>query len=190
MRKQSLWLFVILTLSLSSVVRSGEPTLNNVYENGITLTITSKPFEAKAHVIKKCGQAVCLVDGKPVYGTYGKTPKEEVTNLVFEKQGKKVALDVSSMYNPNVTNSNIKKYVSVMSWGDDTYEVTGYFSLDDGDDSMYICRWLIMQGGSIRNHFSDYESLVTLTTKVQEDFKIEQGGVPITGGDQNGGYSH
>ena len=182
MRNSTPLLLFFIALSMSSAACGKEPRANNVYEEGVTLTITSKPFDPKAHVIKKCGETVCVIDGKPVYGTYGRMPKQEVTSLVFEKKGKKIALDVSAMYNPNVSNSNIKQYIKLTSWGEDSYEVTGYFSHDDGDDSMYICRWLIMQGhGSIRNHMSDYESLVSLTTKVQEDF-----GIPSTTGPDNG----
>ena len=175
MRKLKVLRWFVLFLSMSSVVWGGEPPANNVYEDGVSLTITTKPFDPKAHVVRKCGEAVCVIDGKPVYGTYGRVPKQEVTSLIFEKNGKKIALDVSAMYNANVNNSNIKQYVKVTSWGEDTYEVTGYFSHDDGDDDMYICLWLIMQGsGSIRNFMGGYEALVSLTTRVQKDFKIEQ----------------
>lgn len=173
MRKSEPLLCFVLSLAMTAIAHGKEPALNNQYEDGVTLTITSKPFDPKTHSIKKCGETVCVIDGKPVYGTYGKMPKREVTSLVFEKNGKKIPLDVSAMYNPNVDNTNIKRYIKLTSWGEDTYEVTGYFSHDDGDDDTYICRWLIMQGrGSIRNHISDYESLVSLTTKVQKDFGL------------------
>lgn len=147
--------------------------MNNKYEDGITLTITSKPFDPKAHVIEKCGETVCVIDGKPVYGAYGKVPKQVVTSLIFKKDSRKVALDVSGMYNPNVNNSNIKKYVKITTWDKDSYWVTGYFSHDDGDDDMYICHWLIMKNGSIRNYMGDYGALARLTEEVQKDFGIE-----------------
>ena len=175
MRKPTQWLFLFLALSISSVVWGGE-LLNNKYEDGITLTITSKPFDAKAHVIKKCDEAVCSIDGKFFYGGYGNIPKEEVTRLVFEKKGKKIALDVSSMYDSGVNNVNIKQYVKVVSWGGGAYRVTGYFSVGiggDGDgDEIYICQWLVSPEGAIRNYIGGYETLVSLTTKVQEDFKL------------------
>ena len=120
MRKPTQWLFLSLALSISSVVWGGEPPMNNVYEDGITLTITSKPFDAKAHVIKKSDGTVYAIDGKIIYGGYGNIPKEEVTRLVFEKKGKKIALDVSSMYDSGVNNTNIKQHVTVISWGGGT----------------------------------------------------------------------
>lgn len=177
MRKPTLWLLISLGLSLSSVAWGGESRPNNVYEDGITLTITSKPFDAKAHVIKKCDEAVCIIDGKFIYGGNGNVPKEEVTRLIFEKKGKQTALDVSSMYDSGVHNANIKQHVKVTSWGKSSYRVVGYFS--DGDDT-YICQWLVSPDGAIRNHIGDYESLVFLTTDVQKDF-----GLPSTTGPDN-----
>lgn len=173
MYKPKVLLWVALALSMSSTSWGGEPLTNNVYEDGVTLTITTKPFDPSAHVIKKCGETVCLIDGRPLYGTYGRIPKQEVTSLVFEKKGRKVVLDVSAMYNPNVNNSNIKQYVKITTWDKDSYWVTGYFSHDDGDDDMYVCLWLIMLDGSIRNYMGDYGALHTLTNRVQKDFKIE-----------------
>lgn len=187
MYKLNLSLLFSLALSMSSVAWSGQSPVDNVYEDGVTLAISTKPFDPKAHKIEKCGgelacsaddgklkkceQSVCVIDGKPAYGAYGKMPKQEVTSLIFEKKGKKIALDVSGMYNPNVNNSNIKKYVQIKPWGQDTYQITGYFSHDDGDDSMYICLWLIMQGkGSVRNYMGDFEALDDLTERVKRDF--------------------
>jgi hypothetical protein len=174
---------------------AGEPLMDNKYEDGVTLTITTKPFDPKAHKITKCketlcetekngkpvyymcSETICSIDGKPAYGTYGRIPKQEVASLIFEKNGKKISLDVSAMYNPNVNNTNIRRYIDVMPWHEGSYRVRGYFSHDDGDDDTYICLWLVTPEGSIRNHISDYGSLVTLTTEAQKDF-----GLPITTG--------
>lgn len=171
--KQLLVFCCLASLVFSPPVPAKEQKVDNVYEGGVSLTITTRPFDPKGHKITMCGETVCVIDGKPVYGTYGRMPKEEVFSLVLEKGGKKISLDVSAMYNPNVTNSNIKKYVKVYSFGDDTYQVSGYFSHDDGDDDMYICLWTIMADGSIRNHLSEYNSLSILTTEVRKDFNLE-----------------
>ena len=167
MRKPTQWLFLFLALSISSVVWGGE-LLNNKYEDGITLTITSKPFDAKAHVIKKCDEAVCSIDGKFFYGGYGNIPKEEVTRLVFEKKGKKIALDVSSMYDPGVTNANIQQHVTAYSWGWGNYTVTGYFSKGK---ARYVCQWAIVKNSSsARTHISSFEELFSLESKMKKDF--------------------
>ena len=188
MRKPTPWLLLSLTLPISSAAWSGKPATDNVYEDGVTLTITTKPFNPKAHkitycnetlcetevngkpVYRMCSETICGIDGKPPYGTYGRIPKQEVTSLIFEKNGKKIALDVSGMYDPKVNNSNIKKYVQIAPWGSDTYQITGYFSHDDGDDSMYICLWLIMQGkSSIRNYMGGFEALDDLAATAKKD---------------------
>lgn len=169
MRKSEPLLCFVLSLAMTAVAHGKELALNNQYEDGVTLTITSKPFDPKAHVIKKCQGAVCIIDGKFIYGGNGNVPKEEVTKLVFEQKGKKVALDVSSMYDSGVNNTNIKQRVSVFPWGENSYRIVGYFS--SGDDT-YICRWLVSPHGAIRHYIGDYETLVSLTTKVQKDFGL------------------
>ena len=189
MRKFNVVLLCSVGLSMPPAAWSGKPATDNVYEDGVTLTITTKPFDPKAHkitycketlcetevdgkpVYRMCSETVCGVDGKPSYGTYGRIPKQEVTSLIFEKNGKKIALDVSGMYDPKVNNSNIKKYVKLAPRFDkDSYHVTGYFSHDDGDDDTYICLWLVTQGeGSIRNYIGDFEALDDLAARAKKD---------------------
>ena len=178
------------------------PPPDDKYVDGITLTITSKPFVPKAHKIAECKQVnpcmydkpgqpgqvylapcaknICSIDGNPGYGANGKTPKQQVASLIFEKNGKKVALDVSSMYNPYVNNSNIKQYLQVLPMPgnspdnpDSFYQVTGYFSHGDGDDSMYIGLWTVWQDGSFRNYLGDFGSLLDLTERVVWDFNYK-----------------
>lgn len=179
------------------------PPPNDKYVDGITLTITSKPFNPKAHNIAECkkepslcmydkagqpGQIelapcaknVCSIDGKPAYGANGKIPKQQVASLIFERNGKKVALDVSNMYNPYVNNSNIKQYVQVIPGPfnspdnpDNFYEVIGYFSLGDGDDDMYFGLWNVSLDGSFRNYLGPFGSILDLAERVVEDFKYK-----------------
>ena len=69
MRRSEPLLFIFFVLlSVLPVAQGVEPPVNNMYEDGITLTITNKPFDTKAHVIKKCGETVCIIDGKLFYG--------------------------------------------------------------------------------------------------------------------------
>lgn len=107
MRRPYLLLLFFLTMSISPVV-FGSEVIKGSYEKGATLTLTVDVFDSKSHTIKKCGDYVCLIDGKPFYGTDGKIPKHVVTSLIFEKQGKRIALDVSSMYEPMVTSESMK----------------------------------------------------------------------------------
>lgn len=162
-------LYVLLTLSLSSLVYGGE-VVKGAYDNGVTLTLTTEPFDAKAHVIKKCGESICLIDGKPFYGSDGTMPTTVVSRLVFERKGKQVALDVSSMYNPAINSESMKWSFSVES-GDDSgssfARITGYFS--DGAGA-YLCQWLVIQDGSIRNHISNSEEFDELNTQINNKY--------------------
>ena len=177
MFKSSLRLSVFFALSFLSLSCHADTAVNNVYQDGITLTITNKPFDKKAHKIHNCSNKPCIIDGKIFYGGNGLLPKEEVASLVFSQKGKKVYLDVSSIYDTGVTNSNIKKYISIERWSS-SYRIVGYFGAGedkgDGGDELYIAHWLVMPNGSVRNHLGDYESLVSLVFKVNKDFNISQ----------------
>lgn len=165
MHKLKLMLF--LALSLPSVIWGAEETIKGSYNDGITLIMTINPFDAKSHTIKKCGDYICLIDGKPFYGSDGKMPKRVVSRLVFVKKGKRIDLDVSSMYDPSLNAEAMKTHISVLPYWGDAYKVTGYFS--DGAGA-YVCQWLVMSDGAIRTHISNFEELIDLTTKVQKDF--------------------
>lgn len=166
-------LFVLCGLFVTSMACNAELAIDNLYRDGITLTITNKVFDANAHKIDYCGKAPCIIDGNFFYGGKGKIPKMEVASLIFSINGKKINLDVSSMYDTGVTNKNIKKYISVEKWGSRSYRVVGYFGGDmDNDIEPYIVHWLVLPEGSVRNHIGDYESLASLLYKVKQDFKI------------------
>jgi len=179
MFKSSLRLSVCFFLSFLSLSCAADTAVNNVYQDGITLTITNKIFDKKAHKIQNCpkAQTPCIIDGKIFYGGNGLLPKVEVASLVFSQNGKKVYLDVSSIYDTGVTNSNIKKYISIERWSS-SYRIVGYLGAGedkgDGGDEPYIAHWLVMPNGSVRNHLGDYESLVSLVFKVNKDFNISQ----------------
>lgn len=145
----------------------GREVIKGSYNDGITLTITVDPFDSKQHAMKKCGDYICLIDGKLFYGSDGTIPKRVVSRLMFEKKGKQITLDVSSMYNPIVNNDNIKTSISVLPYWGDNYKVTGYFS--DGAGA-YVCQWIVMADGAIRTHISNFEELADLMSKVQKDF--------------------
>lgn len=163
---RSCLVFVLFAMPL---LGNADPMMSNTYPDRITLTITNKPFNVKSHKILNCPTKPCIVDGKIFYGGNGELPKMEVESLVFSKGGKKVYLDVSSIFDTGVTNENIKKHISVEPWSG-AYRVVGYFG---GGDEPYIAHWLVMSDGSVRNHLSDYESLVSLLFKVKKDFNIQ-----------------
>lgn len=207
MGSQKSLLLLFLFMSVSSIANGKEPPLDNKYEDGITLTITSKPFNPRLHniaeckkepslcmfdkagqpgqiVLAPCAKNICAIDGKPAYGAFGKIPKQQVASLLFEQNGRKVALNVSNMYNPYVNNSNIKKYVQVIPGPDNSpdnpdnfYRVVGYFSLGDGGrdghDRMYIGLWTVWHDGSFRNYLGDFGSLHDLAERAARDFNYK-----------------
>lgn len=192
-------------ISYRCTSRSCSPPPNDKYVDGVTLTITSKPFNPKAHKIEECkrepslcmydkpgqpgqvelapcAKSICSIDGTIPYGAFGKIPKQQVTSLIFEKNGKKVALNVSNMYNSRVNNSNIKQYVQVLPMPgnspdnpDNVYQVVGYFALgaSNGEDDMYFGLWTVWQDGSFRNYLGGFGSLLDLRDRVVEDFQYK-----------------
>ena len=165
MRKSKPLLFV-LALSTSSLAWSAE-VIEGSYDNGVTLTMTIDPFDAKSHKIKMCGDYVCLIDGKPFYGSDGTVPTHVLSRLVLAKKGNQIALDVSSMYDPMVNNETMKIHMSVQPYGADTYKVRGHFS--DGAGA-YLCQWLVVGEGSIRTHIGNAEELAELMSEVDQRY--------------------
>lgn len=177
MYKSIIQISAICSLFVMPLSCSAESATNNAYMDGITLTITNKPFDSSAHKVVFCSERSddppkpCIIDGKGFYGGNGELPKTEVESLIFSQNGKKIYLDTSSIFDTGVSNSNIKKHISVEPWSG-AYRVVAYF----GEvQEPYIVHWLVMpKGGAVRNHLSDYESLVSLLYKVNKDFKIEE----------------
>lgn len=176
MVKRILQLSIISSLLVLSLGCNAESAIDNKYQDGITLTITNKPFEPNKHTIQKCTNSPCIIDGKIFYGGNGNIPKSEVASLVFSQEGKTVNLEVSSMYDSGITNANIKKYITIEPYfGKRSYRIVGYFGGDMKNDiEPYIVHWLIVKNASVRNHIGDYESLTGLVYKVNEDFNIPQ----------------
>lgn len=159
-----------MTVSLSC---SADKKIAGDFDNGISLTLITKPFEQSSHKIGTCGkrQKPCSIDGTIFYGGKGKLPTEEVVGLKFKRNGTVVNLDTSSIFNPGIKVTNIKKRFTVQEYlGRNSYRVIGYFG--EGKVS-YIGHWLIVNNSSIRNHLSDYESLVSLLFEVKKDFGIK-----------------
>jgi len=172
MRKVILRINIFIYLTIATFACSAEISIGAKYIDGITLTVTNKSFDAKAHKIQKCDMDyICSIDDRIYYGNGGKIPKQEVSSLVFSQNGKQIYLDVSAMYESGITNKNIKERIKVQSWGSGSYRVITYLGKPK---ILYIAQWLVWEGYSIRNHFSDYESLASLAFEVNKDFNIIQ----------------
>jgi len=165
---------IILALITVSLSCSADKSISADFTGGIKLTLTTKPFDSKAHQVKYCGKRniPCYINGNIFYGGRGKLPNEEVVSLEFERKGKRLSLDVSSIYNTGINQDNIKKRFNVQKYlGKNTYRVIGYFG---STKKPYIVHWLVKEDGSIRNHLSDYESLNSLMFEVKKDLELNR----------------
>lgn len=158
------YLLVLAAFLPLSGLAADATTLAKTYDNGVKLVVKLEKFVSKNHQMKKCGDYVCLIDGKLAYGSDGKVPSVRVSELVFEKNGKRVLLDTSSMYDPMINEQNIGAMLRVEPYWDDFHKVIGYFS--DGAGA-YVCQWIVSTSGATRVHISDVESLFDLASKVQ-----------------------
>lgn len=162
---------IILAFAMISLSCSADKSISTDFDDGIKLTLVTKPFDVKAHKVKRCGKRniPCYIDGKIFYGGSGKLPKQELVNIIFSRNGKQLNLDTSSIYNTGITQENIKKRFNVQKYlGKNTYRVIGYFG---PEKRPYIGHWLVKEEGAIRNHLSDYESLNSLMFEVKKDLK-------------------
>ncbi len=172
MDKMMFKISIIFAFLFSSISCSAENSISANFTAGIKLKLMTKSFDAKKHKIKKCGKRniPCYIDGKVFYGGKGKLPKEEVVSLEFVRNGKRLKLNVSSIYNAGITQNNIKNRFNIQKYlGKNTYRVIGYFG---PEKRPYIAQWLVKENGSIRNHLSDYESLNSLMFEVKKNLKL------------------
>ena len=164
------FIFVLMFLSLSC---SAEKKITGDFDDDTSLTLITKPFEQSSHKIETCGKRKkpCFIDEQVFYGGNGKLPTEEIIGLKFKRNDIVVELDTSSIFNPGISDENIKKRFTVQEYlGRNSYRVIGYFG--EGEIS-YIGHWLIIDNRAIRNHLSDYESLVSLIFEVKKDLGIK-----------------
>ena len=134
---------IIFVLLFSSLSCSADKSINADFTDGIKLTLTTKPFDSEMHQVKYCGRRSipCYIDGNIFYGGRGKLPKQEVVSLEFERKGKRLSLDISSIYNTGINQDNIKKRFKVQKYlGKNTYRVIGYFG---STKKPYIAHWLV-----------------------------------------------
>jgi hypothetical protein len=131
---------------------------------GLTLRMSASPFDPKGHVIERCrhdgDNPVCLIDGKPVFGTDGEMPRSRLDKAAVEVAGRKVDLDTSCMYNPWVAKPEKSSYSA--SPAEDGYLVTGSFS---GGAGSYFAQWLIVIGGSVRTVITTDEQQLETESK-------------------------
>lgn len=117
--------------------------------DGVSLQLTVAPFEARKHKITKCQildwSGVCLIDGKPVFGTDWELPKNQLVKATVKIGANTVNLDVSCMYNTWFSKPYPQAFTLEKVEGG--YLIRGNFS--DGAGS-YEAEWFIIQNSSVR----------------------------------------
>jgi hypothetical protein len=123
---------------------------------GISLSLTASRFEPNAHKITKCKilnwQGICLIDGKPAFGTDWGVPKKQLTRAVLKIADVAINLDVSCMFDPWLGPPQPENFVFEEVEGG--YLLRGSFS--DGAGS-YEAEWLIINNASVRTRIGKTE---------------------------------
>jgi hypothetical protein len=139
---------------LASATTSSGPALQRHatidLKNGTRLIVDISPFQQTQHKIEWCTRSdsyrhVCLIDGRPYFGTDGTVPVTQLDKIVFVHAKHNVQLDVSCMFNPWVGSPNVSLFSADSS--DDGYIVRGGFA--DGAGA-YVAAWQVVGGGSVR----------------------------------------
>jgi hypothetical protein len=142
-------------LASSSAARAQEQ-ITFTLQHGVSVRFTTAPFEESAHKVVRCKvldwSGVCLIDGRPAFGTDWELPKTSVQSGMVTVGKRDVALDVSCMYNPMLSESSKRLFrVRQVEGG---YVLSGYFS--DGAGG-YRAEWLIVADGSVRTALRNAE---------------------------------
>jgi len=142
-----------------SVAAHTETQTTFVFSPNLSLHLHASAFDATKHQVRRCKvldwEGVCLIDGRPVIGTDWEVPKSVLDHLELEVDGRRVPLDVSSLYNPWVGSPSQKFFcVSSVEGG---WVVRGLFS--DGAGG-YGAEWLVIDGSSLRTRISMDESFM------------------------------
>lgn len=134
---------------------AGETTFT--FSPGLVLHMRVSSFDPATHSVTRCKvldwEGVCLIDGKPIFGTDWGTPRSVLESAELEVEGLKIPLDVSSLYEPWIHSKNWFSVAPV----EGGWEIRGCFS--DGAGS-YVVQWLVIAGVSIRTLISKDEVIM------------------------------
>jgi hypothetical protein len=152
----TLWL-IILILSALPAIAGDQKSISNSYTislgDGMSLRMTVLPFEPKKHKITKCQiidwSGICLIDGKPVFGTDWGLPRNQLVQAELRIGPKTINLDVSCMYNvtPTPQDFTLEKVEGGIL-------IRGQFS--DGAGS-YEAEWFVIENSSVRTRLANKE---------------------------------
>jgi hypothetical protein len=152
------WVVACWVFALSSAFAVDKP-VSLVLGHGANLTMVAAPFNPKRHSVERCQHegwsGVCLIDGKPVFGTDGEVPRTRLERATLQVGGQSVNLDTTCMYDPWVGSPDPKSFWVTEAEGG--LLVSGRFS--DGAGG-YVAQWLVVKGGSVRTVLSGDEQVL------------------------------
>jgi len=148
-------LLTFIMLSVFPAIAGEEKSTSNFYTislgEGMSLRMTVVPFEPKKHKITKCQiidwSGICLIDGKPVFGTDWGLPRNQLVQAELRIGVKTITLEVSCMYNVAPTPQDF--IVEKVEGG---YLIRGHFS--DGAGS-YEAEWFVIENASVRTRLAN-----------------------------------
>jgi hypothetical protein len=127
------------------------------FDHNISLTAVIEPFIQSKHKYDTCdnglgSKSICLIDGQIWYGNdLGlEMPKNQLTRLILRINENDINLDISGMFNPNLSGRLTKEQFKWKTT-EDGYILYGYFS--DGAGT-YTAKWKIVRNKSIRQTIS------------------------------------
>jgi len=156
MKTASITVLVIILIFTALLAFAGESkSISNTYTillgESMSLHMTVAPFKPEKHKITKCQiidwTGICLIDGKPVFGTDWGLPRNQLVQADLKIGSKTVNLDVSCMYNvtPTPQDFTLEKV-------EGGYLIRGRFS--DGAGS-YEAEWFVIQNSSVRTRLAN-----------------------------------
>ena len=150
-------LLIILILSALPAIAGDQKSNPNSYTislgESMSLRMTVVPFEPKKHKITECQiidwSGICLIDGKPVFGTDWGLPRNQLVQAELRIGSKTIHLDVSCMYNvtPTPQDFTLEKVEGGIL-------IRGQFS--DGAGS-YEAEWFVIENSSVRTRLANKE---------------------------------
>ncbi len=150
-------------ISIISTACSAETSLISGNTGKVEIKGEISSFDSEKYTLSYCGDYLCLIDGKPFFGSDGKIPKTYLTKLEISVRDVTVPLDTTGMFNSALSNSQLVDRIKVQSiWGDN-FKIRGNFS--DGAAS-YVAEWLVIKDSSIRTYIGSAEDLVDLTDAI------------------------
>jgi hypothetical protein len=119
---------------------------------------TAAPFVRARHRLQRCAiggeKVVCLIDGRPVFGTDGELPDTMLARATVTLDKRRIGLDVSSMYQPRLNDRTI---TAERSEGGCTVRAC----LSDGAGA-YVAEWRVVSGVPLRTILSADQALLAL----------------------------